>query len=97
MERWEGLTLAIGALAKNMQDLLHELNKTVGPVEVDSVSVSDTVAMVKLKHGFDELSEKMEGVKKTDYQWAKFIETNYGDFYVEKTKEEREAYVDEIV
>lgn len=93
MEKWEALTITLGALAANMRDVVKELDKTVGPVEVDYVSASNTTAMVKLKHGFDEFAEKT-GAKVVDYKWARFVETPFGDFYEEKTKEEREAYVD---
>lgn len=88
MEKWEALTTTLGALAANMREVVKELDKTVGPVEVDSVSVSDTVAMVKLKHGFDEFAEKT-GAKVINYAWARFIETPFGDFYEEKKREEK--------
>ena len=96
MERWEALTITLGALAANMRDVVKELDKTVGPVEVDYVSASDTTAMVKIKHGFDEFAEKL-GADVINYKWARFIETPFGDFYEEKTREEREAHVDEAV
>lgn len=96
MENWEALTITLGALAANMREVVKELDKTVGPVEVDYVSASDTTAMVKIKHGFDEFAEKL-GMPVIDYKWARFIETPFGDFYEEKTREEREAHVDEAV
>ena len=51
MEKWEALTITLGALAANMREVVKELDKTVGPVEVDYISISNTVASVKLKHG----------------------------------------------
>ena len=88
MERWEGLTITLGALAANMRDVVRELDKTVGPAEVDYISVSNTVASVKMKHGFDELAEKL-GMPIIEYKWARFIETPFGDFYEEKKREEK--------
>jgi hypothetical protein len=89
MERWMALTITLGALAKNMQDIINDLEKEVGPVEVDFVYISNGAANVKLKHGWEEFSEKMgPDFKRKDYDWARYIETRYGDFYEEKTKEE---------
>ena len=88
MEKWEALTTTLGALAANMRDVVKELDKTVGPVEVDYISVSNVVASVKLKHGFDEFAEKT-GAKVIEYKWARFIETPFGDFYEEKKREEK--------
>ena len=88
MENWEALTITLGALAANMRDVVRELDKTVGPAEVDYISISNTVAMVKLKHGFDEFAEKT-GAEVVDYEWARFIETPFGDFYEEKKREEK--------
>ena len=52
MENWEGLTITLGALAANMRDIVRELDKTVGPVEVDYVSASNTTAMVIFTEAF---------------------------------------------
>ena len=88
MEKWEALTTTLGALAANMREVVKELDKTVGPVEVDYISISNTVASVKLKHGFDEFAEKT-GAKVINYAWARFVETPFGDFYEEKKREEK--------
>ena len=90
MEKWEGLTITLGALAANMRDIVRELDKTVGPVEVDYISASNTTAMVKLKHGFDEFAEKL-GMPVIEYEWARFIETPFGDFYEEKPRRKEDG------
>ena len=90
MENWEALTITLGALAANMRDVVKELDKTVGPVEVDYISISNTVASVKLKHGFDEFAEKT-GAKVINYAWARFIETPFGDFYEEKPRRKEDG------
>ena len=90
MEKWEGLTITLGALAANMRDVVKELDKTVGPAEVDYISVSNTVASVKMKHGFDELAEKL-GTPVIEYKWARFIETPFGDFYEEKPRRKEDG------
>ena len=90
MEKWEGLTITLGALAANMRDIVRELDKTVGPVEVDYISASNTTAMVKLKHGFDEFAEKL-GMPVIEYKWARFIETPFGDFYEENPRRKEDG------
>lgn len=92
MENWEALTIALGALAANMREAVKELDKTVGPAEVDYISVSSTVASVKMKHGFDELAEAL-GAPIIDYEWARFIETPYGEFYEEKPRRKQDETV----
>ena len=90
MENWEALTITLGALAANMREVVKELDKTVGPVEADYISISNTVASVKLKHGFDEFAEKT-GAKVINYAWARFIETPFGDFYEEKPRRKEDG------
>lgn len=94
MERWMALTITLGALAKNVQDVVKDLEKEVGPVEVDFVYISSEAANVKLRHGWEELAEKMgPEFKRKEYDWARYIETRFGDFY-EEVKERKD---DEIV
>ena len=90
MERWMALTITLGALAKNVQDVVKDLEKEVGPVEVDFVYISSDAANVKLRHGYSEFSEKMgPEFKRKEYDWARYIETRFGDFYEEKKGEEK--------
>ena len=94
MERWMALTIALGALAQNMQDIIKDLQKEVGPVEVDFVYISDSAANVKLKHGWEEFAEKMgPEFKRKEYDWARYIETRYGDFYEEKERKTEDETV----
>lgn len=91
MERWMALTITLGALAKNVQDVVKDLEKEVGPVEVDFVYISPDAANVKLKHGWEEFAEKMgPDYKRKEYDWARYIETRFGDFYEEKKGEEED-------
>lgn len=94
MERWMALTITLGALAKNMQDVVKDLEKEVGPVEVDFVYISSDAANVKLKHGWEEFAEKMgPEFKRKEYDWARYIETRFGDFYEEKKGEKTDETV----
>ena len=89
MERWMALTIALGALAENMRDIIREMEKEVSPVEIDFVYVSSAAANVKLKYGWEEFAEKMgPAFRCEDYGWARYLLTRYGDFYEEKKKEE---------
>lgn len=91
MERWMALTITLGALAKNVQDFVKDLEKEVGPVEVDFVYISSDTANVKLRHGWEEFAEKMgPEFKRKEYDWARYIETRFGDFYEEKKREEED-------
>ena len=92
MERWMALTITLGALAKNMQDVINDLEKEVGPVEIEFVFVSPTTANVKLKRGWEEFAEKMgPDFKRKDYDWARYIETRFGDFYEEYGRKDDET------